>query len=277
MKIAKVLNNNVVTVIDEQQKELVIMGRGIAFKKNTGDEIEEEKIEKIFKLESTEVSRKLMTLMSDIPIEYVEISDEIIQYAKTILGVELHDSIYISLTDHIHFAIERYRLGMDIKNALYWEIKRMYRKEFTIGTKALHMIQDKLGVTLPDDEGAFIALHLVNAQLNSEMRETITLTNIVKDIINIVSRFFVMDLDEESLSYYRFITHLKFFAQRVMNGTPVQNTDNSLHDMVKVQYKNAYACVEKIRDYTTKIYGRSLSQDEMLYLTIHIERIIKNQ
>lgn len=66
-----------------------------------------------------------MTLMSDIPIEYVEISDEIIQYAKTILGVELHDSIYISLTDHIHFAIERYRLGMDIKNALYWEIKRM--------------------------------------------------------------------------------------------------------------------------------------------------------
>ncbi|WCM62647.1 BglG family transcription antiterminator LicT [Paenibacillus polymyxa] len=277
MKIAKVLNNNVVTVIDEQQKELVIMGRGIAFKKNTGDEIEEEKIEKIFKLESTEVSRKLMTLMSDIPIEYVEISDEIIQYAKTILGVELHDSIYISLTDHIHFAIERYRLGMDIKNALYWEIKRMYRKEFTIGTKALHMIQDKLGVTLPDDEGAFIALHLVNAQLNSEMRETITLTNIVKDIINIVSRFFVMDLDEESLSYYRFITHLKFFAQRVMNGTPVQNSDNSLHDMVKVQYKNAYACVEKIRDYTTKIYGRSLSQDEMLYLTIHIERIIKNQ
>ncbi|AZH28552.1 PRD domain-containing protein [Paenibacillus sp. M-152] len=277
MKIAKVLNNNVVTVIDEQQKELVIMGRGIAFKKNTGDEIEEEKIEKIFKLESTEVSRKLMTLMSDIPIEYVEISDEIIQYAKTILGVELHDSIYISLTDHIHFAIERYRLGMDIKNALYWEIKRMYRKEFAIGTKALHMIQDKLGVTLPDDEGAFIALHLVNAQLNSEMRETITLTNIVKDIINIVSRFFVMELDEESLSYYRFITHLKFFAQRVMNGTPVQNTDNSLHDMVKVQYKDAYACTEKIRDYTTKIYGRSLSQDEMLYLTIHIERIIKNQ
>jgi beta-glucoside operon transcriptional antiterminator len=74
----------------------------------------------------------------------------------------------------------------------------------------------------------------VNAQLNSEMRETIALTNIVKDIMNIVSRFFVMELDEESLSYYRFITHLKFFAQRVMNGTPVQHADNSLHDMVKV-------------------------------------------
>ncbi|MDQ0492951.1 transcriptional antiterminator [Paenibacillus brasilensis] len=85
MKIAKVLNNNVVTVIDEQQKELVIMGRGIAFKKSTGDEIDEEKIEKIFKLESTEVSRKLMTLMSDIPIEYVEISDEIIQLPKRYL------------------------------------------------------------------------------------------------------------------------------------------------------------------------------------------------
>lgn len=279
MKIEKVLNNNVVTVLDASQNELVIMGRGIAFKKHTGDAIDEDKIEKVFSLDNKEVSQKLMTLLSDIPIEYVECSDEVIRYAETVLGEKLHDSVYISLTDHIHFAIDRHRQGLQLKNALLWEIKRMYRKEFSIGLKALQIIEDRLGVLLPEDECAFIAMHLVNAQLNGEMRETVSITNIVKDISNIVRRSFLIELDEESLSYYRFLTHLKFFAQRVVQGSPVddRDRDHTLHDLVRVQYPEAYACAEKIADYTRKIYKRNLSKEEILYMTIHIERIVRNE
>lgn len=278
MKIEKVLNNNVVTVLDASQNELVIMGRGIAFKKHTGDRLDEDKIEKVFSLDNKEVSQKLMTLLSDIPIEYVECSDEVIRYAETVLGEKLHDSVYISLTDHIHFAIDRHRQGLQLKNALLWEIKRMYRKEFSIGLKALQIIEDRLGVLLPEDECAFIAMHLVNAQLNGEMRETVSITNIVKDISNIVRRSFLIELDEESLSYYRFLTHLKFFAQRVVQGSPVddRDRDHTLHDLVRVQYPEAYACAEKIADYTRKIYKRNLSKEEILYMTIHIERIVRN-
>ncbi len=278
MKIEKVLNNNVVTVLDANQNELVIMGRGIAFKKHTGDRLDEDKIEKVFSLDNKEVSQKLMTLLSDIPIEYVECSDEVIRYAETVLGEKLHDSVYISLTDHIHFAIDRHRQGLQLKNALLWEIKRMYRKEFSIGLKALQIIEDRLGVLLPEDECAFIAMHLVNAQLNGEMRETVSITNIVKDISNIVRRSFLIELDEESLSYYRFLTHLKFFAQRVVQGSPVddRDRDHTLHDLVRVQYPEAYACAEKIADYTRKIYKRNLSKEEILYMTIHIERIVRN-
>ncbi|MDF9840371.1 MULTISPECIES: PRD domain-containing protein [unclassified Paenibacillus] len=279
MKIEKVLNNNVVTVLDASQNELVIMGRGIAFKKHTGDIIDEDKIEKVFSLDNKEVSQKLMTLLSDIPIEYVECSDEVIRYAETVLGEKLHDSVYISLTDHIHFAIDRHRQGLQLKNALLWEIKRMYRKEFSIGLKALQIIEDRLGVLLPEDECAFIAMHLVNAQLNGEMRETVSITNIVKDISNIVRRSFLIELNEESLSYYRFLTHLKFFAQRVVQGSPVdeRDRDHTLHDLVRVQYPEAYACAAKIADYTRKIYKRNLSKEEILYMTIHIERIVRNE
>lgn len=279
MRIAKVLNNNVVTVTDSGPNELVIMGRGIAFKKQAGDLIEEDRIEKVFSLENKEVSQKLKDLLSDIPLEYVECSDEIIRYAETVLGEKLHDSIYISLTDHIHFAIDRHRQGIQIKNALLWEIKRMYRKEFTIGLKALQMIEERLGVTLPEDECAFIAMHLVNAQMNGEMRETVSITNIVKDILNIVRRSFVIDLDEESLSYYRFLTHLKFFAQRMIQGTIVEDKDKDaeLHDLVSRQYPEAHACAVKVGEYTRKIYSRQLSKEEILYLTIHIERIIRNE
>lgn len=279
MKIEKVLNNNVVTVIDSAGTEQVVMGRGIAFKKHSGDLIDEAMIEKVFSLESKEVSQKLKMLMSDIPVEYVECSDEIIRYAETVLGAKLHESIYISLTDHIHFAIDRHRQGMQLRNALLWEIKRMYRKEYTIGSKALSIIEETLGVLLSEDECAFIAMHIVNAQMNGEMRETISITNIVKDILNIVRRSFLIEFDEDSLSYYRFLTHLKYFAQRVNQGTQVKDKeeDHSLYDLVVKQYPNASACAMKINDYTRKIYGRVLSKEEMLYLTIHIERIVRNE
>ncbi len=259
MKIEKVLNNNVVTVIDPRGIERVVMGRGIAFKKHSGDSIDDSLIEKVFSLESKEVSQKLKTLLSDIPVEYVECSDEIIRYAETVLGEKLHESIYISLTDHIHFAIDRHRQGLQLRNALLWEIKRMYRKEYAIGTKALSIIEETLGVLLPEDECAFIAMHLVNAQMNGEMRETISITNIVKDILNIVRRSFLIELDEDSLSYYRFLTHLKYFAQRVIQGTEVKDKeeDNPLHDLVVKQYPDANACAMKINDYTRKIYDES--------------------
>ncbi|WP_339319498.1 PRD domain-containing protein [Paenibacillus sp. FSL R10-2734] len=279
MKIEKVLNNNVVTVIDPGGDERVVMGRGIAFKKHSGDLIDDSLIEKVFSLESKEVSQKLKMLLSDIPVEYVECSDEIIRYAETMLSEKLHESIYISLTDHIHFAIDRHRQGMQLRNALLWEIKRMYRKEYAIGIKALSIIEETLGVLLPEDECAFITMHIVNARMNGEMRETVSITNIVKDILNIVRRSFVIELDEDSLSYYRFLTHLKYFAQRVVQGTEIKGKeeDNSLYDLVAKQYLNASACVMKISDYTRKIYGRILSKEELLYLTIHIERIVRNE
>ena len=46
--ISKVINNNVVSAYDDEQHELVIMGRGIAFQKKSGDPIDEERIEKYF-------------------------------------------------------------------------------------------------------------------------------------------------------------------------------------------------------------------------------------
>ena len=41
-------------------------------------------------------------------MEQFEISTAIIEHAKQSLGTELNENIYVTLTDHIHFAIQRY-------------------------------------------------------------------------------------------------------------------------------------------------------------------------
>jgi len=231
VKIAKIINNNVISVIEGDQ-ELVIMGRGIGFQKRPGDDVDEGKIEKVFKLENKDMTSKFKELLYEVPPEYVNVTEEIIQYAKQQLGKKLNDIIYISLTDHIHFAIERQRQGMQIVNPLLWEIKRIYKEEFQIGQKARQMIQDRLGIELPEDEAGFITMHIVNAELNEEMGDIVTMTKIIQDILTIVKYHFKIQLDEESLNYFHFLTHLKFFAQRLMNKTLLNNEERDLYELL---------------------------------------------
>ena len=64
-----------------------------------------------------------MGLIGEIPTEHLELSNEIIEYAEQQLALKFSDNIYITLTDHISFALRRFPEGIIVKNALLWEIK----------------------------------------------------------------------------------------------------------------------------------------------------------
>ncbi|TYS17153.1 PRD domain-containing protein [Rossellomorea vietnamensis] len=275
MKINKVLNNNVIVSIKDDQ-EVIVMGRGIAFNKRVGEDIDEDKVEKIFTLEDQDITKKFKTLIADIPMEYMELSEEIILFAKQKLGKELNDSIYISLTDHIHFAIERYNQNLPIKNGLLWETKNLYKEEFEIGLEALNKICDRFNVILPEDEAGFIALHIVNAQFNEDMTNTVDMTKVIQDVLTIVKYSFKIEFDESSLNYHRFITHLKFFAHRLVKGEHHKNSqEDDLLNVIINKYPDAYQCSLKIKKFVEKQYRYELTEEELLYLTIHIERVVK--
>ena len=276
MKIDKIINNNLIRTFDNNGKEILVMGCGLGFQKKIGDTIDRSKIEKIYAIENKNDSNKLMNLLSEIPLEYIQVSNEIISYAKYSLGKRLNDNIYISLTDHISFAIERYKQGLNFKNALLWEIKRFYNHEFLIGKEALTIIKKRLDIMLSEDEAASIALHIVNEQLNSrDMNDTLDITKMIQNILNIVKFHFNIELDEYSLHYERFITHLKFFAQRILSGKVVKSDDANFCEMIKEQYKDAYLCAEKVKKYILKEFNHEISDEEIMYLTVHIKRIVK--
>ena len=252
------------------------MGRGLAFQTSVGEILDESKIEKIFSLQSDELVKRLSELLNQIPIEVMTTCDRIIELSRVRLG-KLQDSLYITLTDHCHFAIERHKNGIAIRNVLLWEIKRLYPKEYELGLEALAIIAKRLGVELPEDEAGFISLHLVTAQLNSEMPEVIHITKVMQEILHIVKYQLSMEYDEESLSYHRFVTHLKFFAQRMLNRSVVQDDDLSLHVAVKDNYATAWLCAEKIAHHLHKNYQCELTNEEIMFLTIHIERVRRDR
>lgn len=275
MVIEKVLNNNV-AVVRQSDVEKIVMGRGLAFQKRAGDEIDENLIDKTFILTNEKASNKFQELVVDIPIEHVELAEEIISYTKTKIGKKLNDMIYISLVDHIYTSIVRFLDGITVKNALLWETRRFYPEQFAIGLRALDMIEERFKVRLPEDEAGFIALHLANAAMDEEEYQDIyQITKVMQEIVNIVRYRFNVEFNEDSVYYYRFITHLKFFSQRLISGKTYEDEpDTTLLEMVKSQYKNSYDCVERIAEFIQKKYHYILSGEEKLYLTIHIERVI---
>lgn len=275
MIVEKVLNNNVVVSIDPKtKKEVILMGSGIAFNKKPGQQIDEKKIEKTFVVDDENLGNKIKKLINQIPEGIFEITDEIITHAIVELNTVLDKQIYVSLADHIAFAVKRFRSGIIIKNELLNEVRRVHKAEFKVSLWAVDYINEKLGIELPEDEAGFIALHFVNAGYRETTMKSITSTKIIKDILNIIKYNFTIELDEDDLNYDRLLTHLKYFAKRIVNNNQNNSTDSDFIKMISTTYPEAYECAVKIGDYILKNNDYHVNDDEIVYLTMHIQRVI---
>ncbi len=276
MKIKKVLNNNAIISVNEKGQDVVITGSGIAFQKKSGEEVDQSRIERVFKVEDNESSNRIQRLVDTIPITCFEVSEEILSYAQLTLGTKLNESAIFTLADHIGFAFERIKMGIELTNPLSWEVKRYYLEEYKVGQEALDIIEKKFGSRLPEDEAASIALHLVNARVDKSITEVVQIIKILQDSLNIVKYHYKIDFDDEILSYQRMVTHLKFFAQRIVIGQNLEDDGDELFNMIKVQYPEAYKCACKIKDYAKESYGFNVSNSELTFLTVHIERVVNS-
>jgi len=277
MKIARILNNNVVVTTDDKDREIVAMGRGLGFRRREGDAVDETLVEKIFLLRDTEVTTRFQQVVSEIPLEHMLLTEKIIEHAKTKYGKKLYDGIYVSLPDHISTAIDRYADGIALKNPMLWDIKRFYRDEFEIGLEAVRIVKEEIGVAFLEDEAGFIAMHFVNAEMNEDMGAVLSITRIMDEITGIVKAELDVPYDEGSINYYRFITHVKFLAQRILNDGEYLDEDPELFDIVREKYAKAFGCAEKVAAFTEEKYGHAMTAAERTYLTIHLQRIMRNK
>ena len=271
--IEKVINNNIISAYEKSGAEVIVMRRGIGFKKKQGEVVPADQISKIFRIKSRTLAEQFKELLANMPLERVRISDEIISHAKDHLKLKLNQSIYVTLTDHINFAIERVSQGIEPQNALLWEIKRFYPQEFQLGIYALELIQDRLDILLPEDEAGFIALHFVNAEYGTDIRDAVKFPDQMQAIVDIVERDLGILLDESSLHYERFMTHIKFLIQRIYRKELLSSEDRELSLLMQRKYPREYQCSLKVAEYIMQATGSRLSEEEIMYLSVHIRRV----
>lgn len=279
MKVKKVFNNNILLAEDEHLLEMVLMGKGIGFAMKPGDTPDETKIDKIFKLDSKGIQNQFVKLVDDIPVNQLELTRNLIDFAEKDLNTRFDYSIFIGLADHISFAIKRAKENDGLNNALLWEIKKFYKKEFQTAFKCLDIIEYYEGIRMSEDEASFIAMHFVNGQQSGDgVRSTAIATSVIQDILNIIKFHYKIDLDEESINYSRFITHIRFFLQRAHQ--PTVSEDDFLFEQIKTKYPDTYKCVLRVKKYLDTKLNIDLTSEEMLYFMLHIRRLterVKNQ
>ncbi|WOO89353.1 PRD domain-containing protein [Mollicutes bacterium LVI A0078] len=276
MKIHKVLNNNFVIIKSEDGREQIVGGKGIAFGKRSGDQLDSNAINKTFVIPDSKGLDGIKKYLEVIDVEYFQIAINIVEYAKFKTGKTINESICLAIADHLNSSVTRMKNGTPIPNYMLWELKKFYTAEFEVGMYGLKLIEEELEIKLSEDEAGFIATHIIDSELEqSNIEQVYKTTKLIKGISNIVKYYFNVNFDTESIYYYRFITHLKFFANRLFNDYMLTNDDDTaLYDMIQKSYVNSFGCVEKIEQHLLNDYSYSLSKEEKIYLTIHIENVI---
>lgn len=276
MKIIKTINNNTVCVVDENGREQIVSGKGIGFGKKYGDKIEVSQIQKVYMITDSALQKKMIELLREIPYEYLKFTEDMVEHIKKIVPTPLNESLLVTLSDHINFAIERKDQGIEFTNPLIDSIRECYPLELSLGEYCVEQMEHQLGISMNKDEAGFIAMHIINARLDTKMSDVYDITKMINGCVEISEYYYSEKFNRKSVSYERYVAHLKFLAQRLFRNQPLPQTlsdDAAFAAMIKKSCNKHYKCALCIQDYILKTYGKNITEDELLTLTIHLKKV----
>ncbi|GGH56245.1 PRD domain-containing protein [Rothia aerolata] len=275
MKIAHIYNNNVVLAVNAAGEQSVVIGRGLAFNKKKGQELDTDKIEQTFVPEQT-ADDYSQALLAEIPSEVLALATELEDYARGQLGFSMSHSLVLPMSDHLNYALQRAREGVEMDFPLAFEVEHLYPREVAFGRYALKRVKEQLGVELPDGEATAFAMHLVNTMFSeADLAKAYKMTELFAQIFTVIAFAYGNPIDQSHVSVARFVTHLRYLFVRVesvqaLTGRPAVP---AVQKAVKDSYPKADSCALKVKTLLEMHLGVELSADEQTYLTIHIARL----
>lgn len=270
LRITKKINNNVALAQDSAGKEIVVFGRGIGFPAMPYELTDLSKIQRTF----YDIKSNYMELAAALPEDLILLAADIVELARCDLDCDLNPNLPITLADHLNFAIERFQTGMEIHCPLAYDIAHFYPAEMELGKQALEIIRQRKGLVLPESEATSIALHLINGEMeNNDMHATLTTTKVIRDVTNIIEQTLQITLDTSGFNYSRFTMHIRYLLQRMQQGNQEVNGMSSAMRQLICEYPDIYYCTMKVVSYFSSHFQWECSEDEKLYLFMHINRL----
>lgn len=260
IKIDKILNNSAILgSVDNRQ--LVIIGKGIAFGKKINDYIElDDRIEKTFESSDTsDESNKIKKLVA-----------ETISSISELKNMDIDSKKLISFTDHILAMYSRILTDNCIANPFVLETKVLYGESYKFSLLLGEIIFKKTGVEIPESELSYLALHFQNMFEQKKSSDLMQLNKIIVLVKDFLEEKYGFSPKEEDVNYARFLTHLRFLIHRIENNEKI---DNSLVIGYKSKDKEQ-AIAKGIVKIIEEEMNQKISQLEIGLLEIHIARFI---
>lgn len=270
MKVLKKINNNVALCEDSHGRELIAFGKGIGFPPTPYELTDLNKIDRTY----YGIHPQYYDLLENIPEQVFLISSYIVDYARLKIEKDLNPNIVFTLSDHINFAIQRYQNHIHFKLPISHDIQYLYEEEMLVGKKAIEYINDIMKICLPKDEAVGIAMHFINAENTVSAQNTkIEDEEIVQEITKIIEHNFSIEINKNSFNYSRFVSHLYYLLKRKDENISINSQNQKLFDSMRNDFKDTYLCVLNIKGYLISTVDWQLSQEELFYLMLHINRL----
>lgn len=274
MRITKIFNNNIVAVLSPSREELIVTGAGVGFRKQPGDLLDVDRVEKTFEVVEDSRDRFFHLLSGTDPV-FIALADEIRKKAMEELAIDMNVRGLIGLTDHIAYAVERKRNGVEIPNLMLHEIQSLYPEEYRVGLWGLERIDAETAARMSEHEAGYIAMHLVNAGLGDPKESIARIFQFTNGIVDIISEVFDRDLRTEEMALARLNSHLKFLAKRILQGNPhTLDAVEDFYDMFLAKDRRFKTVIRRTNGFLRRHFDYELSRQEAVYLMVHINKVV---
>lgn len=279
MEILRVFNNNVVLAKDATG-EKIITGRGIGFKARPGQKVDSAKIVRVFVPSDGRDPDYIASMLTEIPLAHINLVTDAVTAAGMPESMTHNASLLMALADHIGFAISRAANGQRVDYPLLAEVSQLYSEEYAQAQAILSQINrtlnDRRIAPLPRTEAVAITLHLVNAGFaTGDLSFTYTMTGVLQQLMSIIESDFDIELDTETVSVGRFITHLRYLFVRIAKHEQLKDHRSAIGQAIRDSYPQEFQCALRIAAVIELRLGTGLTEDEISYLTLHIARIVQ--
>ena len=267
MRAVKRINNNFVLCVSKDGKEFVARGKGIGFREFPY-ELSIRDVERTY----YGVDPASYSLINEIEEVFLEIAASIVDQANRESSEPYAANVIFTLADHLSFAVERHRRAIMIRLPMVYDVAYLYEKEYNIGQYGLKLIGKRLGVWLPDEEAAYIALHLINSKFRQTSQE-LSDEETIAEITRVLEREYDLVIDSTDFNYSRFVSHMHYLLKRGRENTMIQSDNDAIFAATKESFPKAYQAAQSVCRYLLSVSGIDLSEEEQLYLMMHINRL----
>lgn len=277
MLVVKKINNNAALCRDGDQRELVAFGRGIGFPPTPYELTDLSKVDRTF----YNVSSQYIPMIKDIPDQVIQFTAREMFALQDQLPYETSSNLMLTLADHIAFAIERCRRGIYVRMPNIYELELNYPAEVKIGRQLVEAIQKEFKIRLPKGEVQGIAMHLINARDGAKEQPALDLDEKYEEILDqttrIIEREMGFQVRRDTFNYARFATHMQFLLKRAFEHKPIDSSNLQMYASMREEYPEVSACVDQISRYYRTAWSLDLTDEEKLYLILHVNRVCSKE
>ena len=272
MRAIRSINNNIAVCVDSAGNELIAMGKGLGYGKLPREVSLDDVTHTYYNVDA-----KVLPGIANIPDDVMAFAADLAERARNVLSYQLSPNLAFTLADHIAFVLKRAREKLYVSMPLTLDVRQSYPDEFRIARQAVRRLRRDFKVVLRDDEVAGIALSIVNARMASATEEEVMRAqrdeDMLEDITEIVENEFGITVSRSSFAFSRYATHMRYLFGRLHVGKSLDGANLELYADVRADYPQVDTCVEKIARHVRKEWGCDVTDEERLYILIHVNRL----